>query len=261
MKVLVLGAGKMVEAILLGLKRTEDLSDWGIFSPGRNSARQLAAITGARFVPELDNLNPSWILIGCKPQQLSDLKKTIGNRFNEKLFLSLLAAVDEKTQLQVLEARRLIRIMPNLQVKFEQGVTLIASSSAPEELQSVKAMFQKLGTAVTLKEEELEELTLLTGSGPAFFYEFTQLLAGQFNSLDGQTREGLARQVLIGSGVAAGSESCSMQMMIDDVTSKGGVTIAVLSKWRELELGVLLQKGFKQGWERSKEIKKSILQS
>lgn len=254
--VLVLGAGKMVEAILKGLNKTENLSEWMIYSPSGVSAQKLAAKVGARAVTDLSVVrNPDWILIGCKPQQLKDLKITLNGMFKETLFVSILAALSEKDQLETLEVQELIRIMPNLPVEFNQGVTLLSSESASERLSSFNALFGKLGISIVVKENEFEELTLLTGSGPAFFYEFTLRLSESFSSLDSNQRENLAKQVLRGAATAVSNRSDSLSEMTDAVTSKGGVTIAVLEAWRGQGLVEVIKSGIKQGLERTKELK------
>ena len=256
MKVLVLGAGKMTEAILTGLKVSEDLSQWTIFSPSGVSAKSLAAKVGARATSDLSSVEqPDWVLIGCKPQQLPDLKVTLGGKFSESLFVSMLAALSEDDQKEILGIKNLIRVMPNLPVEMRKGVTLLSSSSAETRLSSFETLFSKLGVAMSVSEAELEELTLLTGSGPAFFYEFAGNLASSFTSLTPEAREKLARQVLLGAATATSGTTKPLVEMTSAVTSKGGVTIAVLEAWRELGLFALLQKGIETGKKRSLEIK------
>lgn len=260
MKVLVLGAGKMTEAILLGLKKTEDLSQWEIFSPSGISAQKLAVKIGARAVSDLKEVkNPDWILVGCKPQQLKDLKAIIQDKFNGSLFVSILAALSEDDQRGILGAKELIRVMPNLPVEFNDGVILLSSESAKTRLKSFETLFSKIGYSKIVSEDELEELTLLTGSAPAFFYEFSQILAQGFTSLDPEGREKLIKAVLKGAGVAAKNSSSSLGEMTSAVTSKGGVTIATLEEWRSKGFKELIQKGIEAGKNRAKEIK-SLLQ-
>jgi pyrroline-5-carboxylate reductase len=256
MKVLVLGAGKMTQAILLGLRKSENLSEWMIYSPSGTSAAKLAALVGAKAVSDLNSVsNPDWILLGCKPQQLSELKVTLNGLFKETLFVSMLAALPEDDQRQVLEVKELIRIMPNLPVEHNQGVTLMTSKSAQARLPSFESLFSKLGTALVVNETELEELTLLTGSGPAFFYEFARELGQSFESLDEGRREKLVRQVLQGAAISIDQNPKNLLAMTQDVTSKGGVTIAVLNHWRESKFGDFIKRGVKAGKERGHSIR------
>lgn len=259
MKILVMGAGKMVEAILVGLKNKMDLENFYIHSPSGKSAEVLAKKVGANFLGSLDDINSlDIVILGCKPQQLGELSHSIAGRFEDATFVSMLAALSEKTQLNVLKAKKLIRIMPNLPVSFNQGVTLISSESASQDIPKIKILFSQLGLTQVLTENELEELTLLTGSGPAFFYEFTKLMAESFSSLDSASRESLARMVLSGAGVSVASESTDLNTMLGHVTSKAGVTIAVIEEWRRLNMNELILKGIQKGKERSSSIANSI---
>jgi pyrroline-5-carboxylate reductase len=256
MKVLVLGAGKMVEAILCGLSTEMDLKAWYLFSPSGQSAELLSKKVGATWLKDLNTLHSvDLVLIGAKPQQITSIKDVLNGRFKEALFVSMMAAIDERKQREILGTHRLIRIMPNLAVKFKEGVTLLSSQSCADEILKIEDLFKKIGHCETVKEEELEELTLLTGSGPALFYEFSHKLAQCFHSLSDEKREALVRSVLVGAGKSVQAEDQSLSGMIDAVTSKGGVTIEILKEWRRLGLDQTLLSGVEAGLERSKEIK------
>jgi pyrroline-5-carboxylate reductase len=170
----------------------------------------------------------------------------------------MLAAVSESDQRKILGISKLIRIMPNLPVKYKKGITLISSDSAPSEMKQVKNLFSLVGLSQEVEECELEELTLLTGSGPALFYEFTRLLAASFTSLPLNERERLARMVLSGSGVSLESAPDELDQMIGQVTSKAGVTIAVLDEWRDLKLNKLILAGIAAGKKRSVQISQTL---
>jgi pyrroline-5-carboxylate reductase len=259
MNILILGAGKMVEGILTGLMGKVEMKTWNIYSPTGTSAKILAEKVGAKAVTDLDSIkDPEWILVGCKPQQLSQLKTTIGNRFDSSLYVSLLAALSEADQLKTLGATSLIRVMPNLAVKYNHGVSLLSSNSALAQIGRIEEIFKFLGEVVKVNEDELEELTLLTGSGPAFFYEFTKNLAESFSSLTPEIREKLARKVLAGAAVSAGNDSSALGVLTDSVTSKAGVTIAVLEEWRKNGLKDFLGKGIQAGKKRSGEIREQM---
>ena len=103
MRVLVLGAGKMVRALLKGLVGFEDFSDWTIYSPGGVSAKNLALEIGASFISDLSQLSSvDVVLLGAKPQQLSELQITLNGRFKNALYLSLLAASSLEKQKKIL---------------------------------------------------------------------------------------------------------------------------------------------------------------
>lgn len=259
MKVLVLGAGKMVEAILTGLMKNHDLSEFQIFSPSGSSAKRLADKVGSQALVDLTSVKkPDWILLGCKPQQLAEASHLLPDHLRECEFVSILAALTEEKQLSVLRAKKLIRLMPNLPVEFNQGVCLLSSVSSGNKLEAFEKVFSDLGHAFIVSESELDELTLLTGSGPAFFYEFARYLAGSFASLNDQKREELVRLVMFGSALSAQNSSSSLEQMISAVTSKGGVTIATLEAWRERSLGLIVKDGLETGKKRMTKIMESL---
>lgn len=252
MKVLVIGAGKMVESIIAGLP-AEGVSSWGIVSKSGVSAKSLSNKYGLKFVEKGEDFpHPDWILLGCKPQQIQEIK------IPDVPVMSLLAALSEKSQKDILGVTHLVRVMPNLPVKFKKGVTLLCSGSK-EHLHFPQELFQKLGITEVLQEKELEELTLLTGSGPALFYEFTKTLSESFSSLSSADRERLATAVLVGAAHSVGGQD--LETLIGAVTSKGGVTIAVLEEWRKKGLASVLGDGVKNGLKRTEELKAHLLQN
>jgi len=150
---------KMTEAFSNGFKKTENLSEWLIYSPSGQVLHFLPAKSEQDPFKIFSQVkNPDWVLVGCKPQQLRDLKTTLNGKFKESLFVSMLAAVSEEDQMKILEIKDLIRIMPNLPVEFNDGITLLASNSAKGRLSSFQTLFSKLGTTMIVQENELEEL-------------------------------------------------------------------------------------------------------
>jgi pyrroline-5-carboxylate reductase len=260
MKVLVIGAGKMTTALLKGLAALEDLSSWGIYSPSGRSNKELAQAVGAMAVDKLEDVTvtPEWILLGCKPQQLPDFARILPARFRDCPFVSMLAAIPEQDQRRILGVDQLVRIMPNLPVASREGVTLICSESARKLVPEYQQLLAQVGMALVVTEPELEELTLLTGSGPALFYEFALNLAGGFSSLSAAQRELLALQVMYGAALSAHQEKLPLQTKIDAVTSQGGVTIAVLEAWRANALVKLIGKGVSAGLDRGRALKAAL---
>lgn len=262
MKVLVLGAGKMVEAILEGLKNETDLSQFYIYSPSGVSSKVLAKKIGCHVAESIEDVkNPEWIWIGCKPQQLKGLEQSFRGKFPQVTFVSMLAAISEADQLEILGVNRLIRIMPNLPIRFKKGITLMTSRSATSDIKRISNIFSLVGLVKEVNESQFEELTLLTGSGPALFYEFTKSLGNCFSSLPASEIEELSRAVLQGSGFSVSASDDTLKEMIDQVTSKAGVTIAVLERWRSEKLEQVLMNGVEAGLQRTFEIKDSLRRS
>lgn len=261
MKTLVLGAGKMVSAILEGLTHQIDLTDFYIYSPSGVSAKQLAKKVGANWLTDIGQVKDfEYVWIGCKPQQLQSVSALVLPELKNAIFVSFLAAISEKVQMEYLGVTKLIRVMPNLNVRIKKGISLASSLSNPASLPQLENIFKKLGHFIILSEEELDDLTLLSGSGPALIYEFAKNLSDSFSSLNENDREKLVKSLLVGSAEVASNSQKSFMELSSEVTSKGGVTIAVLNYWRDHGFNNLIQAGVKNGKLRSLEITKSFNQ-
>lgn len=259
MRTLVLGAGNMISAILEGLCGEKDLSNFYIYSPTGHKARALAEKVGAKWVDDLNSfIDPQFIWLGFKPQQLKSASHLLKTEFRRATFVSFLAAIPEKDQKDILGIDHLIRIMPNLNVKIKKGICLASTNSSQTDLLFIESLFRPLGQFLIVEENELDELTLLTGSGPALIYEFAKSLADSFVSLDEMNRELLMKHLLLGTSEMAMSSGASFDHLINGVTSKGGVTIAVLENWRKNGLKQLLESGVAAGESRRKEISGQI---
>jgi pyrroline-5-carboxylate reductase len=258
MRVLIIGAGKMIDALLTGLRPDEH--DYFIFSPSGTSARALAKKHSINYIsaPFIDS--PDLVLLGHKPQQLKDVAELLRGKFPQSIVASLLAAVDEKNQLEILGVKKLVRIMANLSVGVKQGVTLLSSLSIDsDEMQNLKKWLSPTGLCVEVTENQLDELTLLTGCGPALFYQFALSLSKCFESLPLDETLKLTAQVFIGSSDLIKNYDSKFSKAIQDVCSKGGVTEAIINSWDKGRFFDEIKDGIDAGKIKTQIIKDSIL--
>lgn len=171
------------------------------------------------------------VVIAVKPQTighvLADLKATAPNA----LVVSIAAGVPIATLEAGLAAdARVIRTMPNTPALVGASATGIAQGShaTAEDVATARTMFEALGVVAVVPEGQLDAVTGLSGSGPAFVYLFIEALA------DGGVRSGLPRDAAM--ALAAQTVLGSARMVLetrqhpgalkDQVTSPGGTTIA-----------------------------------
>ena len=136
---------------------------------------------------------------------------------------------------------KVVRVMPNIGVAVGEGALGVAANYllAPDELESVAALLAPLGRIVEVNEEQMDAVTALGGSGPAFFLSFLEAM------IDGGVKMGLPRdkayalavQTVKGTVALLEKEHSHPALMKERVTSPGGTTIAGLV--------VLEEKGFK----------------
>jgi pyrroline-5-carboxylate reductase len=167
--------------------------------------------------------------------------------------LSLLAGV-EMTRLQnVLAAKSVVRLMPNLAIESGEGVLIWSSVEADQKFwsQSLNAM----GHVQYVPEAHIDIYTPHAGCSPAFIY-YWLIQAGEVakaHGADPQIAQDLFLHALRG---AVKGEVPNPQERIEQVASKGGVTEAIIKCWSD-QYPSYFADGFKSGLEKMKELKKS----
>ena len=190
-----------------------------------------ATVTAAN----LDVVKHSQILIlAVKPQVMAPLLAEISGEIREDhLVISIAAGLTLKKLADGLLANyRLVRVMPNTPCLMGMSAAGFAMGpgARPEDSKLVEKLFNAVGKAFAVPEYQLDAVTGLSGSGPAFVYVFIEALA------DGGVRMGLPRDVAL--TLAAQTVLGSAQMVLetkqhpgvlkDSVASPGGTTIAGL---------------------------------
>lgn len=225
-------------------------------------------------VPEafdrLDLLPPSYhpdvVLFAIKPQvapQVVPEYSFFTKTDKCPLFLSIMAGTSiPKIQDMLGLSVPVVRAMPNLPVLVGQGITgLVATESLdPQHRQWAENIFAAVGTVVWLeKEDDINGVTALSGSGPAYFFQLVEHLtqAGLTLGLSLEVSENLSRQTLIGAAEILKNSSDSADQWRQRVTSPGGTTAAALNAFETGGWKELVDKAVKAAWQRSIELSQS----
>lgn len=180
--------------------------------------------------PPPDGAEPALVVLGIKPQKLDEVAPTLAPRLaRETILVSLLAGVEIASLRRRFAApAAIVRAMPNLPVRLGKGATgLFADGASREQREGVNAFVQKLGLAEWVDSEaELDAVSVLAGSGPAFVYRFIDALAGAGAGLGlGEERaRRLALATVEGAGLLAASAGETPDRLADRVASPGGST-------------------------------------
>ncbi len=261
-----IGAGRMASAIVRGLlaggkARKADLSCTCGNDP---SGPALAAGTGIRFEEDPAALlqGADMVLFACKPQQLNDLPETLASGTSGKLVLSILAGIPLRRLRQVApDARNIVRVMPNTPAQIGKGVSAFAPDKplSPPDRNAVEILLSAMGTFTEVPEEQLDAVTALSGSGPAYVFEFARVLAeaGTELGLPEDTATLLARNTVSGAAALLDVRSDTPPVdLVREVTSPGGTTEAAL-KVLEKRLPDLLSEALRAARDRSRELSNS----
>jgi pyrroline-5-carboxylate reductase len=234
-----LGAGQMATALAAGWR------DAGLLDPAASLAADPYATAREHFAKTtrircgesnaaVVEAKPAIVVLAVKPQSMPAVLREIGTRVSPEQLVVSIAAGITLTQLAVgfPPGTRIVRVMPNTPCLIGQSATGITAgpTATADDLQFVKSLFDAVGLAVVVPESQLDAVTGLSGSGPAYVYVMIEALA------DGGVRAGLPRDVAmkLATQTVLGSAAMVIQTgkhpgeLKDAVASPGGTTIAGL---------------------------------
>lgn len=203
--------------------------------------------------------NADAFIIAVKPQSFNELASSINIDLSEKLAISIMAGVSIENIQEELSIKKVVRSMPNLGIQIGKGVVgWIASEEVGiSEKDFVKKMFQAMGTEVELeKEEMIDAITAISGSGPAYFFYLCQLLQKKaeefgFNSEDARK---IAQETFVGSATLLESGDKTAREWRKSVTSKGGTTQAALEYMMENGFEEIFKNAIEEAKEKSEKL-------
>ena len=260
-----IGAGKMISAIVKSLLRTDSFTPEQISCCSANdgTSERLASATGIiRFdsVEKMLSAKPSVLVLGCKPQQLGELPSSITEKASDCLILSIMAGITISRLSEVFaSARNIVRSMPNTPGQIGKGVTGYCFHKKPkqEDLAFIDTILSSLGPAYELGEEsDIDRVTAISGSGPAYVFEFTCALeeAGRAIGLSGKLARELALHTVTGAARLMESSELQPKELRDQVTSPNGTTQAALESFSADELRSIVRHAVEAARTRSIEL-------
>jgi pyrroline-5-carboxylate reductase len=151
-----------------------------------------------------------------------------------------------------------VRAMPNTPSVIARGATGIAAgaNAQPSHLQLAAGMLRATGLVVAVDEAQIDAVAAVSGSGPAYFYAFVEALteAGVAQGLDRILATQLAAQTFVGAAHLLQSSGESPQHLRQNVSSKGGTTLAALSAMEGAGLQGVVAAGVNAAVARAKEL-------
>jgi pyrroline-5-carboxylate reductase len=239
-----LGAGRMATALARGFVRAKLVSPRDLLAsdPSESAARAFGAETGARTTRS--NLEVAAfarvLVLAVKPDQAPSVLTEIRPQFNRRqLLISIAAGVPTpKLEAALGDGARVIRVMPNTPALVGASATgyALGKHAHPNDGQVAARLFSAVGIAFELKESMLDAVTGLSGSGPAFVYQFIEALSdgGVAAGLPRGVATALAAQTVLGAARMVLETQQHPGALKDMVTSPGGTTIEGV---HELEKG------------------------
>ncbi len=241
-----LGCGKMGGALLEGwLGRGLPPSTFTVIDPAASPRLRELATSGLRL-GEAPPGDPAVCVIAVKPQMMSEALPRLAPLGNgATLFVSIAAGTSIRTFEEVLGARTpIVRAMPNTPAAVGRGITALIGNVRADAsaLGLAEALMRAVGQTVRLETEaQMDAVTAVSGSGPAYVFLLIEALAaaGRAEGLPEPLAMALARAPVGGAGALAETADESPDQLRINVTSPGGTTEAALEVLMGEEAGLL----------------------
>ncbi|MGN7200645.1 pyrroline-5-carboxylate reductase [Arthrobacter sp. SAFR-044] len=269
-----LGCGSMNEAILGGLLEAgKDPGDVVATVRRAERAAELAeryhGITAIAGEEEPDNnkqaaKGSAVVILGVKPVGITDLAREISPALSPGTVVVSVAAAVSIAQLEAAlpAGQPVIRTMPNTPAKLGRGVVSVSPGThcTPEQLQMVKDMLQGAGTVVEVPEEQVDALSAISGSGPAYAFYLAEAMAsaGEELGLDRELSLLLARETVAGAGLMLAEPGADPAALRKAVTSPNGTTERAIATFDEQGIPAIIAAGAKAAADRAAEITRQL---
>jgi len=237
-----IGCGKMAKAIIKGvLANNKDFKITASTSSDLSAQKakdelNINVICDNKFVADFADI----IFIATKPNQvetvLNEIKDVVNN---QKLIVSVAAGVSTAKIQNIVGNIPVIRVMPNTPALVNEGISAIAKGSFAndEHVKNIENILKNVGKIICVEENQIDVVTAISGSGPAFFYQIFEDMAqaGVKLGLDYDKSLLLAVQTALGSAKMTLNREKTLTDLIASVATKGGCTEVGINTMRDLK--------------------------
>ena len=264
LRLAVLGAGKMGGILIEAFVKQRLVSPKNVFAtvqhagqPRKNLARtSVSAGTDNRAAVKKADV----VLLCVKPQAVGPMINEIRRELTDKkLLISIAASVPtDYIERRLAGKVPVIRAMPNTPSMVGAGITAISKGkyAGDEDVETARKLFDAVGKTVVVDEKNMDAITGLSASGPAFIYIILESLA------EGGVKAGLSRELatLLAAQTALGAAKVVLDtgdhpaLLKDTVTTPAGCTIDGILELEEGGLRVTLIKAVVKAAQRAKEL-------
>ena len=272
MNITFIGGGNMADALISGLLRNkrefrpEHVRVVEIVPDARK--RLEARHPGVKCFSEAFKAlrDDDVIVFAVKPQDMRNAAKelrekgwTAGLPPNPRLVISIAAGVKLSALARWLNSRCLVRAMPNTPALIGAGITGLYKTPevSEEQMKQAEMILGAVGKTVRIDSEaDMDTVTAVSGSGPAYVFWFIEQLArsGEALGLAPETAKKLAVETVLGSAKLVARSTDSLSTLRERVTSKGGTTEAALNVFDQEKLAERFKRAIEAAKKRGAEL-------
>jgi len=261
-----IGGGKLAGSVIRGLVRAKYCAPASILvgEPNESTRHVLEQELGVSGTTENAEVaqKSEVIFVGVKPAVVVPVLTELAPMLERKLVVSLAAGV-RIANLEKTAAAHFMRAMTNTPSAICRAATALARGTRTSngELSAVWEIFGAIGLVVEVDDQQIDAVTALAGSGPAFVYTVIEALArgGEKTGLTPDATFALATQTVLGAAQLASETKLSPEQLRKMVVTPGGTTAAGLAAMEELKtadgLIAAVEAAAKRGQEMAKEFR------
>jgi pyrroline-5-carboxylate reductase len=263
MNITFIGGGSMASAMIGGLIRKR----WArkaiqvvevAPSARQRIARELKVQTHA--APDARALKTGCVVLAVKPQQMREAARALAPLLRSQLVITIAAGIRVKDLSRWLGGyERIVRVMPNTPALALAGISGLYAHPAVSagERAAAQRVLGAVGTTVWLeREEDLDAMTAVSGSGPAYVFYFMEALelAARELGLGADAARKLALETFAGSAKLAAQAGEPLEALRGRVTSRGGTTERALGSMEADRVKEAIVRAVRAAAERSREL-------
>lgn len=261
-KICFIGAGNMAEAMLSGIIKS-GISGKNISAYDVNSKRLNYISRKFGIKKSSDNVaavkTSGIIFIAVKPHQVEEVLREISCGFNgKKLFISIAAGIRTSKMEKYLKNIPVVRVMPNTPALLGMGAIAITAGKYAKSgaLKTAEKLLSSCGVVVTVREKDMDAVTAVSGSGPAYVFYIAEVMRKTAEKLGIQedVAKKLVNQTLLGASNMLSASDETPETLRNKVTSKGGTTEAAFRHLLKKGFGNIFQKAITAAQKKSKQM-------
>jgi pyrroline-5-carboxylate reductase len=263
MKITFIGGGNMAIALIGGMRRQGfSAAAIQVVEPFEESREKLTEAFGVRCTATVDAaaLNCEVLMLAVKPQQMKDAVAPLVCRLGNAVVVSIAAGLDMAALSRWLGGhRKIVRCMPNTPALIGAGITgLCADPSVDlEGRTAAEKILKAVGSTVWIEnEEQMDAVTAVSGSGPAYVFYFLEAMEAAALNLgfDPRSARQLTVETFLGAARLAEQSEESLSALRERVTSKGGTTEAALMSFGASGIAAAIEHGIVAAQARGREL-------
>ncbi len=258
-----IGAGNMAEAIVKGLleKKVVEPSSLTLSDPS-DARREYFKSQGLNTTTDNAALaqQADVVVLAVKPQVMASVLEPLREHFRAgQLVISIAAGIrTEKLDAWCGGRPVIVRVMPNTPALVGRGVSALCAGprAGEREMGLARALFDSVGTTLVVEETQMDAVTAISGSGPAYVFHWLEamLTAARQQGFDEATARKLVYGTLSGAAALAEGSTEGPDVLRARVTSKGGTTEAALQVMQERGFAGIMADAVEAAAHRSREL-------